>query len=78
MPFNCQKRKVNNLFFSHDSLTIYDGGSITSPMMGKYCGGLIPPSHISSGKKILVCFETDNYNGNENGFKMEYNPTGKH
>ena len=25
----------------------------------------------------MVHFETDSYNGNENGFKMEYNPTGK-
>ena len=57
---------------------MYDGGSSTSTMMGKYCGGAsIPPSHISSSKEIMVHFETDNYNGNENGFKMEYNPTGK-
>ena len=45
-------------------------------MMGKYCGASIPPSHISSSKEIMVHFETDNYNGNENGFKMEYSPTG--
>ena len=64
-------------YFSYDYLTIYDGGSITSPVMGKYCSVSIPPSHISSGKEILVHFVTDNYNGNENGFKMEYNPTGK-
>ena len=43
--------------------------------MGKYCGASIPPSHISSSKEIMVHFETDDYNGNENGFKMEYNPT---
>ena len=77
MPFNCQKRKVNNLFFSHDSLTIYDGGSITSPMMGKYCGDSIPPSHISSSKEIMVHFETASWTTCNNGFKMEYNPTGK-
>ena len=47
--------------------------------MGKYCGPSIPPSHISSSKEIMVHFETDGYNGgNEIGFKMEYNPTGKH
>jgi hypothetical protein len=46
--------------------------------MGKYCGASIPPSHISSSKEIMVHFETDIYNQNENGFKMEYNPTGKH
>ena len=46
-------------------------------MMGKYCGASIPPSHISSGKETTVNFRTDNYNGYENGFKMEYHPTGK-
>ena len=46
-------------------------------MMGKYCGASIQPSYISSSKEIMVHFETDGYNGNENGFKMEYNPTGK-
>ena len=77
MPFNCQKSKVNKLFFSYDSLTIYDGGSSTSPMMGKYCGDSIPPSHVSSSNEILIHFEADYYNGNTYGFKMEYNPTGK-
>ena len=55
---------------------MYDVGLGTSPMMGKYCGDSIP-SHISSSKEIMVHFETDDYNGYENGFKMEYNPTGK-
>ena len=65
-------------FFSYDSLTIYDGGSSTSPMMGKYCGASIPPSQISSSKEIMVHFKTDQSNEmNYNGFKMEYNPTGK-
>ena len=63
-------------FFSYDSLTIYDGGSSTSPMMGKYCGASIPPSHISSSKEIMVHFKTALFIG-LNAFKMEYNPTGK-
>ena len=45
--------------------------------MGKYCGNSIPPSHVSSINEILIHFEADYYNGNNNGFKMEYNPTGK-
>ena len=73
-----KREKQITSFFSYDSLTIYDGGSSTSPMMGKYCGASIPPSHISSSKEIMFHFETDNYNDYENGFKMEYNPTGKH
>ena len=70
-------RKQTTTFFSYDSLTIYDGGSSTSSMMGKYCGDSIPPSHVSSSNEILIYFEADDYNGNNNGFKTEYNPTGK-
>jgi hypothetical protein len=72
-------RKINNLvFFSYDSLTIYDGGSSTSPMIGEYCGDSIPPSHVSSSNEIFIHFNADYYDdNNNNGFKMEYNPAGK-
>ena len=46
-------------------------------MMGKYCGDSIPPSHVSSSNEMLIHFEADDDNANNNGFKMEYNPTGK-
>jgi hypothetical protein len=58
-------------------LTIYDGGSTTSSMMGKYCGNSIPPSHVSSSNEMLIHFEADDHNANNNGFEMEYNLTGK-
>ena len=70
-------RKINNLFlFSWDSLTIYDGDSSTSSMMGKYCGDSIPPSHVSSSNEILIHFRSDGI-VTRPGFKIEYNPTGK-
>ena len=50
-------------------------------MMGMYCVDSIPPSHISSSKEIIVGFKTANWgdgHGPGNGFKMEYNPTGRH
>jgi hypothetical protein len=56
-------------------LTIYDGASSTSSMMGKYCGDSIPPSHVSSGNKVLIHFLSDTMN-TYGGFKMEYNPRG--
>ena len=58
-------------------MTIYDGGSSTSPKMGEYWGDSIPPSKISSTKEILVYFETDIWDYNNNGFQMKYTPTGK-
>ena len=64
-------------FFSWDNLTIYDGSSSASSMLGKYCGNSIPPSHISSSKEIMVHFRTASWITGLYGFKMEYNPTGK-
>ena len=69
-------RTTNIYFFSFDSLTIYDGGSSTSPMMGKYCGNSIPPSHVSSSNEVLIKFQSDGWT-TYGGFQMEYNPTGK-
>ena len=55
---------------------MYDGGLSKSPMMVKYCGDSIPPSHISSSNEILIQFQSDE-SVTYNGFKMEYNPLGK-
>jgi hypothetical protein len=71
---------TKKLFFSWDFLTIYDGGSNTSPRMGMYCGDSIPPSHASSNNEVLLNFHSDEANSfgdTYGGFKMEYNPTGK-
>ena len=54
---------------------MYDGGLSTSPMMGKYCGDSIPPSHVSSSNDILIQFLSD-ADATGAGFKMEYNPIG--
>ena len=72
-----KREKQITYFFSFEFLTIYDGGSSTSPMMGKYCGDSIPPSHVSSSNEIMVYFRTASWFTDLNGFKMEYNPTGK-
>ena len=76
-----KKTYIYIFFFRWDSLTIYDGGSSTSPMMGKYCDVSIPPNHISSSMVILLNFETDMWGlpGDPftTGFQMEYNPIGK-
>ena len=56
-------------------MTIYDGSSSTSSMMGKYCGDSIPPSHVSSSNEILVHFQSDE-EITYTGFKMKYNPLG--
>ena len=54
---------------------MYDGGSSTSAMMGKYCSDSIPPSHVSSSNEVLIQFHSDQKFVGA-GFEMEYNPTG--
>ena len=72
--FDCSRKGI--AFFSWDSLTVYDGGSSASPMMGKYCDSSSPPSHVSSSNVILIHFQSDG-SGTRAGFKIEYKPTSK-
>ena len=73
-----KSEKQTICFFSYDSLTIYDGGSSTSTMIGRYCGLSIPPNQISSSSnEIWIHFKTDHNDVNDIRFKMEYNPSGK-
>ena len=52
---------------------MYDGGSMTSPMIGEYCDST-PPDIITTGNEIFVHFYTGpSYT--DIGFKLMYNPT---
>ena len=60
-----------------DFLSIYDGDSDTSPMLGNpYCGDSLPPSRISSSNHLFFRFISDFY-GTATGFRLEYNATSK-
>ena len=60
-----------------DSLTIYDGGSNTSPIVGDpYCGDSLPPNQISSSNRVFIHFHSNHF-GTATGFKLEYNATSK-
>jgi hypothetical protein len=43
----------------HDSVFVYNGPSITSPLLGAYSGSTLPALITSSGSKVLVRFKTD-------------------
>ena len=58
-----------------DKLTMYDGGSMTSPMIGEYCYST-PPDIITTRNQIFVHFETS-YIDTGIGFKLMYNSTSK-
>ena len=77
MLFIVKWAEIKLYIFSFDSLTIYDGGSNTSPMLGNpYCGDSLPPSQISSSNYLFIHFLSNNaFTGT--GFKLEYNATSK-
>jgi hypothetical protein len=59
----------------YDSLTIFDGNSVESTMLGEYCSS-IPSSFISSRNELFIHFRTDD-SQNDDGFKLEYVLTSK-
>ena len=76
--FNCFAYNFINLmfnlvsYFSQDSLTVYDGGSTSSNLIGKFCGNSLPPGQIlSSTHELLLHFKTNNL-GIYDGFHIEY------
>jgi hypothetical protein len=47
---------------NHDILTIYDGETTASPILGQFSGSSIPASMNSTGNKVLIIFESDETN----------------
>ena len=54
-------------FSSYDSFTIYD-----VLYCGEWMNGVIL---VSSSNEVLIHFKSDHWDGNNSGFKIEYNPT---
>ncbi len=44
---------------TNDFVTVYDGDSITAPVIGSFSGDALPESVTSTGNKMLVVFESD-------------------
>ena len=57
-------------------MTIYDGTSIQSPSLGKYCGNSIPTSLVSTSNRLFLMFTTDS-SVNGKGFMIEYSPASR-
>ena len=56
---------------SGDSVTIYDGGSYESSMIGEFCGDSLPQRQLSSSNEIFIHFVTG-VGGTRKGFQLEY------
>ena len=60
----------------YDSLSIYEGASDASPLLGTYCDSSVPHGFISSSNEIFLWFKTDNSDGRK-GFQLEYKSLGE-
>ena len=56
---------------STDYLTIYDGGSSSSPLIGRFNGSSLPSPIASSSNKLYLQFTSDG-SGQDDGFKAFY------
>ena len=80
---NCALKKVStklsllSFCFSsrYDFVSIRDGGSTDSPLIGRYCGNVLPTGHLSRGNQLLIRFKSDHSISHE-GFRASYR-TGK-
>ena len=70
---NFQRFGLNNYndYKCLDYVSIYNGGSSKFPLLGRYCGHILPPMHISTGNQILVRYRSENSFDNE-GFMANY------
>ena len=60
--------------FRYDALTIFDGPSADSTLIGKHCGSSLPSSFVSSVNKIYIHFTSDAAK-NGPGFELAYEST---
>ncbi len=62
-PPNAVSVSINFLTFNlesgYDSLFIYNGNSINSPLLGKYSGTTLPPSLFANSGKMTIRFHSD-------------------
>ena len=59
-----------------DHVDIYNGASTTSPPIKTLCGTTLPPGILSTGKKLIVKFVTDDET-EQRGFQLTWQPRGK-
>lgn len=60
-----------NIENNYDFVRVYDGISISDPLLGEFTGNSIPPTVSSSGGSMLIHFTTD-YSVSRPGWRAEY------
>uniref|UniRef100_A0A8C5PBH1 Cubilin n=1 Tax=Leptobrachium leishanense TaxID=445787 RepID=A0A8C5PBH1_9ANUR len=57
-----------------DYVAVYDGPDISSTLLGKFCGNVLPPVIRTSSNKMFVVFKTDS-SGTGSGWRASYRQT---
>ncbi|XP_063159632.1 cubilin [Candoia aspera] len=57
-----------------DYVAVYDGPSIASPLLGRFCGTILPSPIKSSSNNLLLVFRTDAF-GAANGWEASFRET---
>ncbi|XP_033475581.2 inactive serine protease PAMR1 [Epinephelus lanceolatus] len=55
----------------YDYIEVRDGDDLSSPVIGRFCGDLLPPPIKSSGNVLHILFTSDGYN-NFDGFVLTF------
>lgn len=59
---------------SFDYVEVRNGGTVTSPLIGKYCGSKLPPILTSFSNQLYLTFKSDQ-SRNYAGFELEWDAT---
>ena len=54
-----------------DTFRVYDGKDDSAPLLGEYCGELIPEMFTSSGEYLFVVFKSDS-SATERGYQATF------
>ena len=61
----------------NDYLNINQEDSLAANLADNYCGSLIPSSRIIESNKAFLRFQSDKYDSENRGFKLEYHSYSK-
>ncbi|KAH0627493.1 hypothetical protein JD844_003258 [Phrynosoma platyrhinos] len=73
LKFNSFHLEVSSSCYK-DYVAVYDGPDIASPLLGKFCGALPPPTIKSSSNNLFLLFTTDSF-GADDGWRASFRET---
>ena len=60
------------LFCNHDYVELFDGPSVNSPSLGRFCNSNIPPANLITSQNAFTLVLNSDDKGVSNGFQLEW------